>query len=378
MTTLETRAAPRIAGTVARRRPFRRLLLSALVVIGLPLLAVGVWYGLLAPREYETTFEFAIRGPSQAEMGHIHTTTIQVGAVSPDTFLVSDYINSPQAVMDVGQDVNLRATFSAAVGLSWLSRSNEVTPEDMNALWKRMVSASYDLMTGNVTVSVRAFTPQDSLKLAQALIRASDKLFRRLNAASQQAFVRMADDNERNARKQLVTVQQALLAFRAKSGVAHPDLTSQASAGIVNDLRKQLADAQAQYSAMRMTTPNSPLLTSLKSQMTVLEAQIKKADRVDAATPVSAVTAKTLGEYQTLQADRETAERLYSEALALRYQAHLESRRQDSYLAMIVNPTLPQSPFYLHQLKTAVMVLAAAAGAWLALLLVYHTLLSAD
>ena len=282
-------------------------------------------------------------------------------AMSPDSFVVTDYINSPQAIADVEREVDLRAMFSKPAIDFWSRLPSTPTTEEMNGYWTRMVAAHFDLISGNISVSVRTFTPQDSLKLAQALVAASDEMFRKLNAKAQQDFVRAADENVDRAQQQLAKARQALFVFQEEGGQVDPGKTALAGASIVDDLRKQLAALQTQYGSIRAAAPKSPVLATLSSQIAALEDQIKREDG-SGSSKVKSVTAETLAEYQ------------YAEALALRNQAYLTAQNQLSYLALFAAPTLAQASLYPNRPRSIAAVVLAAAAAWFVGMLVVYAL----
>ncbi len=341
------------------------LALSALLVIGIPSLMAVAYFGFWASSQYVTTFQFAVRGPSQAAAARMGggASMQGVGAMSPDAFVVTDYINSPQAITDVGHDIDLRAIFSKPGVDFWSRLAPNVTAEELNAYWSSMVWAYFDLISGNVSVSVRAFTPKDSLELAQALIASSDQMFRKLNAQAQQDFVRLADENLKRAEQQVAKARQAVLEFREKSGLVDPDKTALAGSAIIDELRKQLAGFQAQYASIQAVSPKSPNLAPLNSQMVALENQIRSQEQLGSSA-VKAVTAETLGRYQSLDLDRQFAEKQYTEALALRNQVYLTAQNQQSYLALFVEPTLPHTSRYPDRPRAIASVMLAAAAAW--------------
>lgn len=297
-----------------------------------------------------------------------------VGAMSPDSFVVTDYINSAQAIADVERNVDVRAMFSKPNVDFWSRLPPNLTSEQLNAYWAHMVSANFDLISGNVSVSVRAFTPQDSLKLAQTLVAASDEMFRKLNAKAQQDFVRVADENVARAQQQLAAARQALFVFREESGgLVDPNKTAQAGAAIVDDLRKQLAALQAQHAAIKAAAANSPMLAPLSAQISSLAAHINNEDR-SGSPRLKSVTPETLAEYQALDLEREYADKQYTEALALRNQAYLTAQNQQSYLALFAAPTLPQTSLYPNRPRAIAAVVLAAAAAWFAGVLIAYAL----
>jgi len=349
----------------ARHRRFGGWLgLSALLVIGIPTLLAIAYYGYFASGQYITSMQFAVRGPSQANAGRNPAAAMSgASMMSPDAFVVTDYINSRQALADTERKIDVRAMF-ARPDADFLARlPSHVTSEQMTAYWARMVRAQFDLISGNVTVSVRAFTPEESLKLARTLVDASDDMFRRLNGQAQRDYVRVADENLGRAQKQLAEARQALLAFREASGFVDPDKTALAGSAIVDEMRKQLAQLQSQHAAIQAVSPNSPTLTSLRSQMTALEGQIRSLDQLGS-TAVRAVSPETLARYQSLDLERQFAEKQYTEALGLKSQAYMFAQNQQSYLALFVEPTLAQTSLYPARLFSIATVVLAAAGIW--------------
>lgn len=363
----------------ARRKRFGGLVgLSALLMIGIPTILAVAYYGFLASSQYVTTFQFAVRGPSQAgaaaRQGGSSMMGQGAGMMSPDSFVVTDYINSPQAIADVEREVDLRAMFAKPDVDFWSRLMPSFSAEDLSAYWTRVVWAHFDLISGNVSVSVRAFTPQESLRLAQALIATSNEMFRKLNTQAQQDFVRAADENVKRAQEQLAAARQALFVFREESGgLVDPDRTAQAGATITDELRKQLVTLRTQHASIKASAPNSPMLPALASQIAVIENQIGKDDPLGSARARLA-TPETLAEYQSLDLERQYADKQYTEALALKNQAYLTAQNQLSYLALFVAPTLAQTSLYPNRPRAIASVVLAAAAAWFVGMLIVFAL----
>lgn len=363
----------------ARRRRFGGLVgLSALLVIGIPTILAVVYYGFLASSQYVTTFQFAVRGPSQAggatRSGASSMMGQGAGMMSPDSFVVTDYINSPQAITDVEREIDLGAMFAKPDVDFWSRLIPGFKAEDLNAYWTRMVWANFDLISGNVSVSVRAFTPQESFRLAQALIATSNEMFRKLNVQAQQDFVRAADENVKRAQEELAKARQAVFVFREEGGgLVDPDRTAQAGAAITDELRKQLVALRTQHASIQAATPNSPRLAALASQIGVIEGQLEKDDPLGTA-KAKLATPETLAEYQSLDLERQYADKQYTEALALKNQAYLTAQSQLSYLALFAAPTLAQTSLYPNRPRAIASVVLAAAAAWFVGMLIVFAL----
>lgn len=348
--------------------------ISALLVIGIPTLLAIVYYGFVASDQYLTNFQFAVRGPSQASAGERgHTALMGPSAMSPDAFVVTDYINSPQAVEDVQRDLDLRAIFAKPTADFWARLPDDSSVEQLNAYWHEIVWARFDLISGNVTVTVRAFSPQDSLKLAQAIVKGANNMFQHMNAQAQQDFVRVADRNVEASQRLLASAREAMAAFREKSGLVEPDKTAQAGSSIVDDMRKQLATLQSLYASTKASAGNSPMLPTLAAQIAALDKQIKKQDAAGSWS-VSSVNPEVLAKYQTLEVERLAAEKQYTDALGLRNQAQVTAMGQQSYLALFAAPMLPHASLYPNRLRSIATVVLAAAAAWFVGMLTVYAL----
>lgn len=350
----------------ARGKRFGGMLgLSALLMIGLPTLIGGGYYGYWAANQYVTTFEFAVRSP-----GHGHSGSLADlmgaggGMVSPDAFVVSDFIESHQAVEDVGRDLDLRKIFSRPVADFWTRLDPKVSPEGLDAYWKRMVDSHFDMITGNVYVSVRAFTPGDSLKLADAIIKESNGMFNKLNNRAQHDFVKVADDDLKDSEQQLSAARTALVAFQEKLGVLDPKNAAHSTSSMIDGLRQNLGQLTAQYEATRATAPRSPLLAVLRSQIAAIRHQIRRAAHSRSTTAARVMTPADMARYEALETQRQFAQNLYADALKLRQNAYIAAHEQQSYLALFVSPGLPHASLYPDRPKAIAIIVLTAAAVW--------------
>jgi capsular polysaccharide transport system permease protein len=276
-------------------------------------------------------------------------------------------------VGDVQRYLDLHALFTKPE-IDYLSRlAPSATIEEVGKYWNSMVWAHFDLISGNVTVAVRAFAPQESLKLAETVIKTSDAMFEGLNEKVQKAFVRIADQNVRIALEKLATARKELATFREESGLVALDQTALAGSAIFDDLRKQLANLQAQYTSMKANSPASPNLAVLKSQITAVENQIRNSIK-PGTTPVKAVSPDALAKWETLDLERQVAEKSYGDALTLRMQAYMTAQGLQSYLALIVKPTLAQTSLYPDRAKSIAVVALIAAAVWFVGMLIAYAI----
>ena len=356
----------------ARRRRFGGLAgIAALVVVGIPTLLGIVYYGFIATGQYVTNFEFAVRGPD-VEAQHHSLGLSGTSAMTPDAFIVSDYINSPQAARDVAPLVDPQTIFSRPDADFAARLPSNASDDELDDYWRRMVNARFDIVSGNVAVSVRAFSARDSLDLANGVIAASNAMFSKLNQDSARDFVKLADDNLSRSGKELDRLRAAMRAFRAQHGLLQPDKVVMANSTLADDLRRELTGLKTQYAALIASSPRSPTVEILKARIAAVEAAVRKSGSPLYPDITQTVSPADLEQYESLDAQSQTAAKLYGEALELRQKAYLAASSQQSYLALFVKPRLAHAPSYPHRIESIVIVFLAAAAAWFVGLMVVY------
>ena len=138
---------------------------------------------------------------------------------SPSTradYLITDSLTSRQAVEDLRKKFNLTGMFRPA-GADPLMRFwwDDGTAESLARYWRNMVvDAQFDVGTGIGVVRVRAFSPQDSLKLAQATLELGEKLVAEADLRSRQEAVRFAEAAFARAEKRMDDLFDKQQAYR--------------------------------------------------------------------------------------------------------------------------------------------------------------------
>jgi capsular polysaccharide transport system permease protein len=355
----------------SRKRRFGGMIaLSALLVIGLPTLLGALYYGWWAADQYVTTFEFAVRGPqpeSKSGSGSFGSSS----AMTPDAFVVADYINSDQAVHDVGKALDLRRMFSKPYWDFFAKFNPQESQDDLDLYWKKMVSAQFDLISGNVTVSVHAFTAEDSFRLANEVITTSQTMFQSINDSAARNFVKLADENLARVETRWKKARTALESFRGTHDMMDPTKTADTNSTILASMRSQLAGLRSEYTAISSATPKAPTLKVLSAEIAALQKQISRENEMRSPETVESVTPGDLDRYENLDVERVASEKLYGDALDLIGKSYLQAESLQSFIALFVKPKLAHESFYPNRAESVVIVFVASLGAWFAGLLIF-------
>ena len=207
---------------VKRSMPWSLLSFIALVII--PSLGAIVYFCLFASDQFVAEARMAVRtanfdfgrdsrGKSGGEASS-KAAASSVGLPSladQDAFVVAAYVRSQAAIQDISGKVDVRAAYSRPEADVWARLARDASAEKLLLYWRSMVSAHVEASSGIVTIEVRAFRPDDALKLAQELIGASERLVNDLSARARADAVLRAEQEVRRSEALVQTAMAAQL-----------------------------------------------------------------------------------------------------------------------------------------------------------------------
>lgn len=387
-----------LAATLPRKAKKRRpvgLWASFLLMVALPTLAAGLYYGLMVSNQYVSEFRFAVRSQDFAPAGTSAASTALGAAaragIYTDNFLVIDYLSSRQAVEDLLKTVDLRAMYARA-GVDRLSRlRGEETMENLVTYWQSMIDASFDMATGLALVRVRAFTPEDAHEIAATLVNQSERLINDISARARRDAVKFAEADVSRAEDRLRGARAGLRQFRDVEQTPDATRTAGSTLDLAMKLRGELAGLQSQLASLRTyMDPNAPTVKVLESriaattkQIASIEREIGKGNR-DAGAAGPAAGAATVGAqpvlsdmlstYEDVDLSRQFAEKYYETTLSALELARSEAAAQQTYVATYVQPAIAQASEYPRRVVSILIVFLAAGALWFISVMVFFSI----
>ena len=357
----------RLPITVLRLRPSLRLL-SFIAMVLLPTGFAAVYYFLVAADQYVTEFRFTL---STAETPRLDPLALFAGAAiqSPaalESQVLVQYVASRAVVDAVGATLDLHQLFSRP-HVDWWSRLPTGAPvEELVRYWREQVDPFYDPADGTVTVRVRAFSPPDALRLAQAVVDACEKLANRLSLQARQDALRQSESELSSAESRLKASLDKMRALRDREGLIDPTQTVAATDTLSTRLRDQLLQANAELATLRSyMRDDAPSVKVLKARIRSLETQRRSLahELTDSGSPHTQALSSVLGSYEQLASEQKFAEAAYQLALHRVDEARANADRQQVFVASFVPPSLPEESLYprrWRQLGTVALVMFAA------------------
>ncbi|HEY8124875.1 MAG TPA: hypothetical protein VIF88_05600 [Methylocystis sp.] len=365
-------------GFQARRgdRAFRLGVLASFAAFVIaPFLVASIYWGLIASKQYVTETKFALRAGEASSLDLLSGGAMgsQASQQLQDAQVLVNFIRSRSMVEALDRKVGLRAMFSRS-GVDYFSSFDpEDSVEEMEKYWKRRIDASIDLMSGIISVNVRAFTPSDSLAIAQNVTDLSERLINELSTRSRRDALAQARTELTRAEEQLKKMTGAMRDARNTEGVLDAPAAAEAINRLITTLRLELAQTEEDLAlhsdAATSDSPQARLLTarvqSLKSQIDEYSAKIAGGGERGTGS-----LAQHAGVLSTHQIELDLAQQRYALAASMYENARVDLETQRAYLVSFLRPTLAEKSLYPRRWIEWAIIVAPATIGWLALVAV--------
>ncbi|APT33787.1 capsule polysaccharide export inner-membrane protein CtrB [Methylobacterium phyllosphaerae] len=319
----------------------------------LPTLVVGLYLFAFASNQYVAEAQFAVRGnvePMENISLGQYTNLIQKHN-SQDSFIVRDYINSQTLVEALEKSIGISKMFSRSEADFW-ARFDPTDPiEDLTKYWRKHVEAHIDSISGVIRLSVLAFTPEDALTIARAVVLRSEALINDISKRAQSDMVAQAEADAKVAQDRLRKAHLALQAFRNQWGVIDPIKSAEGTLTALTSLRKDKLKAENDLQVLRGSNldERSRSIQTLVANIAAIDQQMKTLqDEMTSATAGAGGQNLTeaLLQYEGLLVERTIAEKLEESAHTLLDRARVSASKQHIFLATFVPPVLPTDSLY--------------------------------
>lgn len=359
-----------------RRRHFG-LLLSFLVLVGLPVV-VSAWYlWARAVDQYESRIGFAVRAEGQAGAADFLSGILGPGSSSTaeDMHILTAFVVSQELVSRLDARLDLKKRYALHPEDPFFSLAPGGTIEDLVEFWERMVVVDYSTTTGLMELTIYAFTPQDARDIASAVLEESSAVINQLSSIAREDSTRFARASLDAARVRAEEARAAVATFRAANKVADPSADIASQMGVVSSLQQQLAGALVELDLLRLGgKTDDPRLAPLERRIEAIEGRIAQ-ERADLGVGVEGADfAAVLGDYERLKVDQAFAEQAYLAALSGFDMVMAQAGRNARYLATFVQPTLAEASTAPVRPLVLLVIGIIALMVWSSLVLIFYAL----
>jgi len=362
MTATEAQREQRAQARAERRRNLAR---SAALFVLTPTVLTALYLLIIAPPEYTAGASFTIRGANQAPPDILGVVGIAAPTESStDARIVSDYIRSSAMV----NALRRAGGFNEAYSRFSLDPAAQINPraaiETATRFWRSKVKVTTDVNTGATSFEVRAYKPQDALRLARGVLASTEATVNSLSRRPMGNLQQVNLDEVERTRQEFDAVKQRLAEFQGNNAVIPTNAPVATALNVVGGLDAQIAQLRAEYAAMLQTfQPTSPQAQAVQSKIDALEAERQRQVERALSAPGTGL-ATTEVEARALLLDYEFAQRAYHTAVAALESSRRDVRADAKYVVAYVPPVLPQKSNYWPRLWNVLAVFFGASLLW--------------
>ena len=349
------------------------LMVTFALMVVVPSVASAIYYGLIASDQYVSETRFTVRGGVQPKLDAIGALTgVPSIQIIQDTQVIMNYMQSRALIEALDAKVGLRALYSNA-DIDRFSRLDPKKPiEKILKYWKSMVDVSVQMPSGIVVMDVRAFTPEDSVRIAKAVLEESEALVNDMNDRMRNDAVALSRAEQTHANEQLAAARTALEQARNTEGTLNAEASADAINALIASVKSDLVKMQQEYEAQkRYVSENAPQMRNTQTRIAAANQQIaflQSQLTVTAGSGGSApVVSASMNKLDYLEFQSKVAEKIYTAATVSAERARIVSESQLMYINAFVAPVAPEEARYPHRAFTIVLISLGALAAWGAL-----------
>lgn len=344
---------------------------SFFLLVAIPTLVVGTYYGLIASDQYDSEARFTVRSGTMAGLDPI-TSLLGVPAVQiiQDTQIVTEFIGSRALVDQLEKTLDFREIYSRPEADWWAALKPEKPIEKVVRYWRDMVSVKIEMPGGIVSVSVKAFRPDDAVAVARAVVAASEGLVNEMNDRSRRDAVSFADQEMKLASSRMAQARADLEVARNNEGVLDAAVTAAGINSIIGQVRTQQLQLKQQYetASAANVSRDAPQMRDLRLRIDATNRQIEQLQReltnTDPASSPALSGSMTRLSALTLQG--RVAEAQYTAAATALERARMTSLNKQIYITSFVQPVAAEEARYPRRAWIFFCFLAGGVIAWAA------------
>jgi capsular polysaccharide transport system permease protein len=229
-----------------------------------------------------------------------------------------------------------------------------------------MVHTSVEAASGIVTVTVKTFSREDSVRVATAIRARCDIVANQLLNRVRHDAIERAKAEVKTTMAQLSARQASLEQFRNARMQIDPLALARSLGETITTLRHDLIGVEVKLDTAKASLgPDAPQIKMLAANRQILSDQIAALEaRITGANLDSPTASAALAEYDKLDVEKSLAEQAAVLAERMLDNTKVDANRHHIYLVAIEDPTVPQSPIAPRRAHMILLISLGALSFW--------------
>ncbi len=338
-----------------------------LIIVALPTLIAVLYFGVFASPIYVSESNFVVRTPDRAKVSPLGEIfgSVGISSSSEETKAVMEYVRSRDALEATNVDGLVNKAYGATE-VSWFDRFGglfgNTSEEHLHVYFQKKVEITLQPTTQIGKLVVRAYSPDDALKVNQRLLSQSEKLVNQLSQRAQKDEITVAEKEVEEAKNLSRDAAVALARLRTKEGIIDPEQEAEIRLQMISKLQDELISTRTQLQQLRLFTPKASQIPFLRARLKSIQGEVKEQTSLIAGGGRS--LSRSAVRFQELRLASETADKLLTAKLASLEQAQADSRRKRAYVQRVSQPSLPDYALEPRRIRGIIATLFLSLLAW--------------
>ena len=329
-------------------------IIAVVVCFAIPNIVSVLYYGFLASDQYVAEARFTVRSstPAMGKDQFAKITGIPQAKIVQDTQMVANYIQSSEMLDLLEKRIDLHALYSNSDIDFWARLPEDAPIEKRLKYWSHMAAPTISPSSGIVTVTVRAFTPEDSVRILNEVLSASERM---VNGVNDRMWADITDTMQTNLDSATVKLRKAreeLQAGRNQSGVLTIESSSQIVSALISKVEAERLELQQRYDTqINEISADAPQMRVLRREIASKEKQVEELrSQLTGQSASTRNLADISLDLSQLQLAETLAIQQFTTSVAALEQVRFTSSQQLLYLDSFLKPRLPEESRYPHRM----------------------------
>lgn len=324
----------------------------ALAIIVLPMLVAILYYSFLASNRYVSSSQVVVRQAESGAQASIPGLALLMSNIDPvsreETLYLREYITSSDMLSYLDGKIDWAQHFAGRWSdpLYWLRK--DASKEEKLEFYKRLVTATYDEMTGLLNVEVQALNSEFAEEILKNILQQSENFVNEISRRIAKDQLAFAQGELKDATERYEDSKSLMLEFQRTSNLLNAQATAESRASVIAGLEAEVVKENAKLKALRSTlNSNAPQVRSQQVRIRALEQQLAVENQRLVSAEVDGEKLNVVAaQYRRLEIDVGIAEEFYKTSIAVVENAKLEASKKIRSLVQVVQPNMPEDAVY--------------------------------
>lgn len=355
---------------------------SLFFFVVLPSVFAGAYYGLIASGQYVAEMRMIVRTIGVSEKFDTSETRegrsmIGGDSLTQDSYIVANYLKSPEIVRKLDAEIGLRRYFSRE-NIDPLSRlSLEASFEELFRYWGQHVDTYVDGPSGIIVFTVRAFSPEDSLLIADAALARADVMINKISDKAKGDLVLRVEDDVNSSLAEYRTALYNLRDYQNKTGILDPLSSAKMLSEIIGKLTEQKLQMLVSLKSLEAANAgNTARGRELRRSIQAIDDQINLRQNSMAGASQGANTqlSSSLTEFSRLETRRIVTQAIYEANVRNLDTAKSTALKRTTFMSVFSNSHIPEESEYPNRFSNWMILTIGLFTLWMTTTLIWMSI----